>query len=485
MVGAALRFGTLDLQSYRYDEAVTVGRVLQPNFFSTFSAVGHSESTPPLYYLLAWAWSQPFGTGEFWMRSLSALAGTGSIVVIYLAALALPLPRRAGLIAAALVAVSPVMVWFSQDARAYALVFLLTALSFLFFARARRGVGRHDLIWWAVFSAAGVRDALLRGLRRRRRGRRPAPRSAAAGSAGRRAGGRRRLGAADPGRPPPGRTQPRRLDRAAAAPPAPRTRRRQARRLRQRRRARHAPVGTDPAGGPGGPRLASLALLLWRGDGEERRGAGRRGDRRRRRRGGPSPAGGVRARLPRRPQPPARVRAADRAARRRLRGRGEPGAQAPPARWPCASARSSSPWRSTGCRDCNARTSATRRRRSARSARGPRWSPVATRRASRCATTSAPASRSSTPPPLREIDLVGSAAAARRAGRILPGRLPPGRIEAGLLRLHLDPLSRCPPGPGPPPRLGERGACRWWTDRFGAAFARAFGCTGSRALMLE
>ena len=73
------------------------------------------------------------------MRSLSALAGTASIVVVYLAALALPLPRRSGLIAAAVVAVSPVLIWFSQDARAYALVFLLTALSFLFFARARRG----------------------------------------------------------------------------------------------------------------------------------------------------------------------------------------------------------------------------------------------------------------------------------------------------------------------------------------------------------
>jgi 4-amino-4-deoxy-L-arabinose transferase-like glycosyltransferase len=155
-LGAVLRFATLDLQSYRYDEAVTVGRVLHPSLFSTFSAVSHSESTPPLYYVGAWLWSRPFGTGELWMRSLSALVGTGSILAIYFAALALPLPRRAGLVAAALVAVSPVMVWFSQDARAYALVFLLTALSFLFFARARRRVGRHDLLWWAIFSSLAI-----------------------------------------------------------------------------------------------------------------------------------------------------------------------------------------------------------------------------------------------------------------------------------------------------------------------------------------
>lgn len=156
LLGAVLRFSTLGLQSYRYDEAVTVGRVLHASFFDTFSTVPHSESTPPLYYLLAWAWSKPFGTGEVWMRSLSALAGTASIAVVYLGAVALPLPRRAGLIAAAAVAVSPVLIWFSQDARAYALVFLLTALSFLFFARARRGGERRDLAWWGVFSALAL-----------------------------------------------------------------------------------------------------------------------------------------------------------------------------------------------------------------------------------------------------------------------------------------------------------------------------------------
>jgi mannosyltransferase len=132
-----------------------VVRVLHPSLFDTLGAVPKSESTPPLYYLLAWLWSRPLGTGEVGLRSLSALAGSASIVVVYLGAVALPLPRRAGLIAAAIVAVSPVMIWFSQDARAYALAFLLAALSFLFFARARRG-GVRDLVWWSLFSALAI-----------------------------------------------------------------------------------------------------------------------------------------------------------------------------------------------------------------------------------------------------------------------------------------------------------------------------------------
>src|SRR5205823_4413733 len=103
-LAAGLRFATLGLQSYRYDEAVTALRVIHPSLFSTFSAVPHSESSPPLYYVAAWFWSRAFGTGEVGLRSLSAIAGTASIAVIYFATATLT-TRRAGLIAAAIVAV--------------------------------------------------------------------------------------------------------------------------------------------------------------------------------------------------------------------------------------------------------------------------------------------------------------------------------------------------------------------------------------------
>jgi 4-amino-4-deoxy-L-arabinose transferase-like glycosyltransferase len=274
LLGALLRFATLDLQSYRYDEAVTVGRVLHPNLFSTLSAVPRSESTPPLYYLVAWIWSRPFGTGEVWMRSLSALAGTASIAVVYLGAVALPLPRRAGLIAAAAVAVSPVLIWFSQDARSYALVFLLTALSFLFFARARRGSPRRDLAWWAVFSALAIATHYFAGFV-----------VAAEGALLILGGNRRRAALAVF------------AVIAAAAPLAPIALRQstnahagwisQQPREQRLERAGAKLLGGDngnehgarqpgpvPLGVPLALAAAAIALLLWRGDREERRGAG-------------------------------------------------------------------------------------------------------------------------------------------------------------------------------------------------------------------
>jgi mannosyltransferase len=155
LLGALLRFTTLDLQSYRYDEALTAGRVLHPSLFTTLSVVPNTESTPPFYFLVAWLWSRPLGTGEVALRSLSALAGTATIVVIYLGATTL-LSRRVGLIAAAIVAVNPVMVWFSQDARSYSLAVLLTALSFLFFARALKRPSRSVLAAWAISSSLAI-----------------------------------------------------------------------------------------------------------------------------------------------------------------------------------------------------------------------------------------------------------------------------------------------------------------------------------------
>ncbi len=227
-------------------------RILHPSLFDTLGAVPRSESTPPLYYLAAWLWSRPFGTGEVGLRSLSALAGTASIAIVYLGAVALPLPRRAGLIAAAIVAVSPVAIWFSQDARAYALVFLLTGLSFLFFARARRsGSGTGPRLVGRLLGA-GDRHPLLRRLRRLAGGRAAARGRGSTPGRHRDRGGARGGGAIAADRAATGRKRPRQLDRRTTALPTLGTGRSEAGGRRQRQRARCALRRADPARRPGG-----------------------------------------------------------------------------------------------------------------------------------------------------------------------------------------------------------------------------------------
>src|SRR5919112_4431333 len=109
LLGAGLRFATLDGQSYWFDEATTV-QLLRMDLGDMLAAIPDSESTPPLYYVVAWFWTQVFGTGEVGVRSLSALAGTATVPVVY-AIGARAIGARTGLIAALLVAAHPLLVW--------------------------------------------------------------------------------------------------------------------------------------------------------------------------------------------------------------------------------------------------------------------------------------------------------------------------------------------------------------------------------------
>jgi mannosyltransferase len=153
--GAALRFATLGMQSYHHDEAWTAGIVLHRSLFTTLHKVYATESTPPFYYLLAWGWSKFFGTGEWGLRSLSALFGVATIPVAFLIGRRLA-GNGAGAVTAALTSVCPVLIWYSQEARSYALLILLSALAFLFFLCARAGFGSRDLVLWAALSALAV-----------------------------------------------------------------------------------------------------------------------------------------------------------------------------------------------------------------------------------------------------------------------------------------------------------------------------------------
>jgi 4-amino-4-deoxy-L-arabinose transferase-like glycosyltransferase len=155
LAAAALRFATLGVQSYHHDEIVTASRILRDGFWHAMEAVGFSESAPPLYYVLAWLWTQLVGTGEVGLRSLSALAGVATVPIAFLLGAELS-SRRAGVVAAGLVAVNPMLLWYSQEARAYSLFVLLTALSLLYFVRALDRGRRRDVVAWGIASALAL-----------------------------------------------------------------------------------------------------------------------------------------------------------------------------------------------------------------------------------------------------------------------------------------------------------------------------------------
>ncbi len=154
IVAAAVRFYGLGHQGFWFDEANTALLV----HFSPGQMIGlipQTETTPPLYYGVAWVWARGFGYGEAGLRALSALAGVLTVPVASAAAARL-ISRRAGVITAALVACNPFLIWYSQEARSYALLVLLTAVALLAFAHARAAPTGRTLSLWVLASALAL-----------------------------------------------------------------------------------------------------------------------------------------------------------------------------------------------------------------------------------------------------------------------------------------------------------------------------------------
>jgi 4-amino-4-deoxy-L-arabinose transferase-like glycosyltransferase len=117
--------------------------------------IPQTESTPPLYYCVAWLWARVFGYSEVGLRSLSAVCGVLLVPVVYAAGARL-ISRRAGVIAAALAACSPLLIWYSQEARSYQMLALLSSVSLLAFAYARLDPTPRVLAAWVLASALAL-----------------------------------------------------------------------------------------------------------------------------------------------------------------------------------------------------------------------------------------------------------------------------------------------------------------------------------------
>jgi mannosyltransferase len=155
LLAAVLRLATLDEQSFWYDEAFTPVHVLHTSLGATLRGVAHTENTPPLWYVIAWIDARILGDGEIALRLPSALAGIVTVPVVWAIGRELA-GRRVALIAAAIVAVNPLLVWYSQEARAYGLFVLMAALAMLCFVRAERQPTRGRMAAFALSGALAL-----------------------------------------------------------------------------------------------------------------------------------------------------------------------------------------------------------------------------------------------------------------------------------------------------------------------------------------
>ncbi len=148
VLGILLRFCDLGAESFWLDEVATTIEARQS--ISEILTTGRLDQ-PPAYYIPVHFWVRSFGISEVSLRSFSALAGTGSIVLIYLVGRRL-FGREVGLLGAFFMTISDFQILFSQEARNYSLFEFATLLSFLFlilFLSSRRN---SHLILYFMFS---------------------------------------------------------------------------------------------------------------------------------------------------------------------------------------------------------------------------------------------------------------------------------------------------------------------------------------------
>jgi hypothetical protein len=126
LLAGLLRFYNLAGQSLWADEGNSVA--LARRGFVEIAQRTAFDIHPPFYYWLLKIWVSIFGDSEIGLRSLSAVLGI-SLVYLVLILGARLFNRRVGLMAALVAAVSPLQVYYSQEARMYMLLALLGVLT--------------------------------------------------------------------------------------------------------------------------------------------------------------------------------------------------------------------------------------------------------------------------------------------------------------------------------------------------------------------
>jgi len=125
LLAFGLRLYALDRQDIWGDEAFSIWLSSQP---LPQVVAGGADTHPPLYPFLLYLWLGLGGPSPLVVRFLSALVGTLTIPVVY-ALGCRAFGRAAGKLAAFLAAISPILVYYSQETRMYGLVTLLAAAS--------------------------------------------------------------------------------------------------------------------------------------------------------------------------------------------------------------------------------------------------------------------------------------------------------------------------------------------------------------------
>jgi 4-amino-4-deoxy-L-arabinose transferase-like glycosyltransferase len=157
VLALVLRLINLSVRPLWYDEAFAILYAEKPFATMLHGTVTRVEGAaadvhPLFFYSMLHIWMQAVGQSPVAVRTLSALLGTATVAMAYLLAQRL-FDQQAGLATAVIVAIAPFHVYYSQEARMYALLgFAATAMTYFFVRAWADGGWGH----WGIFGILGA-----------------------------------------------------------------------------------------------------------------------------------------------------------------------------------------------------------------------------------------------------------------------------------------------------------------------------------------
>lgn len=148
-LACALRLFRIGSQELWADEAYSYLLAAAPEWFGPATL---SNNTPPLYHILLRGWMMVAGEDETGLRLFSALFGALFVVTVICAGRVMFRPT-VGLWSGGFAAIAPIHIFYSQEARAYALMIFALMLAYVLLWRAME---RNTAFWWASASLAGA-----------------------------------------------------------------------------------------------------------------------------------------------------------------------------------------------------------------------------------------------------------------------------------------------------------------------------------------
>lgn len=150
MIYAVLGFGLLLRlislnQSLWFDEGINIMAAKTFSFWGMITQYAVADFHPPLWFGILWIWGKTFGYSEITARMPSVILGVATIYITYLIGKKL-ISKNGGFLAAILLALNPLHIYYSQEARMYALAAFAVALNIFLLVKVAKGE-KVNLFW--------------------------------------------------------------------------------------------------------------------------------------------------------------------------------------------------------------------------------------------------------------------------------------------------------------------------------------------------